>query len=79
MARTDDLVPVWNSLVITSLSTAISMFLGTICAYSMARFRTGGDNLAIWILSQRMLPPVAIAFPCSSPSPFCSGWIPCKG
>ena len=63
MARTDDLIPVWNSLVITSVSTAVSMFLGTICAYSMARFRTGGDNLAIWILSQRMLPPVAIAFP----------------
>ncbi len=63
MARTKDLVPVWNSLVITSISTAISMFLGTICAYSMARFRTGGENFAIWILSQRMLPPVAIAFP----------------
>src|SRR5690606_42029224 len=24
---------------------------------------TGGENLAIWIISQRMMPPVAIVFP----------------
>jgi multiple sugar transport system permease protein len=39
------------------------MFLGTICAYSLARFRTGGENLAMWIISQRMMPPIAIVFP----------------
>ena len=39
------------------------MFLGTICAYSLARFKTGGENLAIWIISQRMVPPIAIVFP----------------
>jgi multiple sugar transport system permease protein len=33
------------------------------CAYAIVRFKTGGDNLAIWILSQRMLPPIAIVFP----------------
>ncbi len=58
-----DAVTVWNSLVIASISTAIAMFLGTLCAYSLARFRTGGDNLAIWIISQRMIPPIAIVFP----------------
>ncbi len=63
MANTDDLIPVWNSLVVTTISTAIAMFLGTLCAYSIARFRTGGDNFSMWILSQRMLPPVAIVFP----------------
>jgi multiple sugar transport system permease protein len=52
-----------NSLVIASVSTALAMFLGTICAYSIARFRTGGHNLAVWILSQRMLPAVAVVFP----------------
>ena len=41
MWRTDDLVPVWNSIVISSISTAIALCLGTVCAYSMARFRTG--------------------------------------
>src|SRR3546814_14726126 len=39
------------------------MFFGTIAAYSLVRFRTGGENLAIWIISQRMMPPVAIVFP----------------
>ena len=54
---------VWNSLFIAGTSTVIAMFLGTICAYSLARFKTGGDNLAVWIISQRMIPPIAIVFP----------------
>ncbi len=58
-----DVIAIWNSLVTASISTAISMFFGTICAYSIVRFNTGGQNLAIWILSQRMLPPIAIVFP----------------
>lgn len=58
-----DAVTVWNSLVIATISTVLAMFLGTICAYSLARFKTGGDNLAIWIISQRMIPPIAIVFP----------------
>ena len=33
------------------------------CAYSLVRFKTGGENLAVWIISQRMMPPVAIVFP----------------
>ena len=36
---------------------------GTLCAYSIARFRTGGDNFAMWVLSNRMLPPIVIVFP----------------
>ena len=48
---------VWNSLVVSSLSTVAAMFLGTICAYSLARFKTGGEHLANWIISQRMVPP----------------------
>lgn len=54
---------VWNSLFIAGTSTVIAMFFGTLCAYSLARFRTGGDNLAVWIISQRMIPPVAVVFP----------------
>ena len=52
-----------NSLIIATSTTIIAMVLGTMCAYSMARFRTGGHNFAIWIMSQRMLPPIAIVFP----------------
>jgi multiple sugar transport system permease protein len=52
-----------NSVIIATTSTVIAMSLGTIAAYSLARFKTGGDNLAIWIISQRMIPPIAIVFP----------------
>ena len=38
---------VWNSLVIAGVSTVLAMCLGTICAYSLARFRTGGDQLEL--------------------------------
>jgi multiple sugar transport system permease protein len=58
-----DAETVWNSLVIATVSTVIAMILGTLAAYSLARFKTGGENLAVWIISQRMMPPVAIVFP----------------
>lgn len=58
-----DAITVWNSLFVATCSTLISMFFGTLCAYSLARFRTGGENLAVWIISQRMIPPIAVVFP----------------
>ncbi|MFO1351824.1 MAG: carbohydrate ABC transporter permease [Gammaproteobacteria bacterium] len=58
-----DAVTVGNSLIIAGISTLLAMVIGTLCAYSLARFKTGGDNLAMWILSQRMMPPIAIVFP----------------
>lgn len=58
-----DAATVGNSLIVASVSTIFAMFLGTICAYSLARFRTGGEHLANWIISQRMVPPIAIVFP----------------
>ena len=58
-----DALTVWNSLVLAGVSTAIAMVLGTLAAYSLVRFKTGGENLAMWIISQRMMPPIAIVFP----------------
>lgn len=58
-----DATAVWNSLVIASVSTLLAMTLGTLCAYSLARFKTGGDHLSNWIISQRMVPPIAVVFP----------------
>jgi multiple sugar transport system permease protein len=58
-----DAATVGNSLILASVSTFFAMILGTIAAYSLVRFRTGGENLAVWIISQRMMPPVAIVFP----------------
>jgi multiple sugar transport system permease protein len=52
-----------NSLIISLSATVLSAFLGTLMAYSLARFNTGGKHLAFWVLSQRFLPPVAIVLP----------------
>jgi multiple sugar transport system permease protein len=61
--RDGDAWAVWNSLVTAGTSTAIAMLLGTIAAYAMVRYDTGGRHLAIWIISQRMIPPICIVFP----------------
>ncbi len=63
LIKDGDAYAVLNSLIVAGVSTVLAMLLGTIAAYSLARFRTGGDNLAIWIISQRLIPPIAIAFP----------------
>ncbi len=50
--------------VIVSLSTAtISVIMGALAAYSLARYRIGGEQFSFWILSTRMFPPVATAIP----------------
>jgi multiple sugar transport system permease protein len=61
--RDGDARTVLNSLVIASTATVIAMLLGTMCAYSIARFRTGGNLFSEWILSNRMIPPIVIVFP----------------
>lgn len=58
-----DVVTIWNSLVIASVSTLFAMIIGTMCAYSIARFRTGGNLFSDWLLSNRMVPPIVIVFP----------------
>jgi len=58
-----DAFAIWNSIVIASVSTLIVMLFGTAAAYSLARFRTGGNALAVGIISLRMIPPIAIVFP----------------
>ena len=58
-----DATTVWNSFVVAGASTVIAMILGTMCAYALARFRTGGEHLSNWIISQRMVPPIAVVFP----------------
>ena len=53
---------VWNSLVIAAAARRRPCSWA-LCAYSIARFRTGEDNFAMWILSNRMVPPIVIVFP----------------
>jgi multiple sugar transport system permease protein len=52
-----------NSLVISSAATVLSAVIGTLMAYSFARFNTGGRHLSFWVLSQRFLPPIATILP----------------
>jgi len=53
-----------NSLIVASLNTGAVLILGSLAAYSLARFRfKGADNIAFWILSVRMMPPVAAIIP----------------
>jgi multiple sugar transport system permease protein len=61
--RDGKLWSVWNSFVIASTRTLITMVLGTLSACRIVRFKTGGENVVIRIFSQRMLPPIAVIFP----------------
>jgi len=52
-----------DSLIISLATALVSLLIGAPAAYSLARFKTGGENLSFWILSTRMFPPVASALP----------------
>jgi multiple sugar transport system permease protein len=53
-----------NSLIIGFGSTFLAVFLGTIAAYAFSRFRVPlKDDLLFFILSTRMMPPIAVAIP----------------
>ncbi len=54
----------WNSIVIGFGSTFLAVFLGTLAAYAFSRFKVPlKDDLLFFILSTRMMPPVAVAIP----------------
>ena len=53
-----------NSVIIGFGSTFLSIFLGTIAAYAFSRFKIPlKDDLLFFILSTRMMPPIAVAIP----------------
>jgi len=53
-----------NSIVIGFGSTFLAVFLGTLAAYGFSRFRVPlKDDLLFFILSTRMMPPIAVAIP----------------
>jgi multiple sugar transport system permease protein len=52
-----------DSLIISVSTAVICVSVGALAAYSLARYRTGGDQFSFWILSTRMFPPVASAIP----------------
>jgi multiple sugar transport system permease protein len=53
-----------HSYFIATLTTLVVMLMAVPAAYSLARFRTtAARRLALWILSLRMLPPIAAVIP----------------
>jgi multiple sugar transport system permease protein len=53
-----------NSLIIAFGSTSLSVVLGVTAAYAFSRFKVPGkDDLLFFILSTRMMPPIAVAIP----------------
>ena len=53
-----------NSMIIAFGSTFLAVFLGTLAAYGFSRFRVPlADDLLFFILSTRMMPPIAVAIP----------------
>ena len=57
--------PLGNSLIISSVATAVSVFVGSLSGYALARFRLKlgfmrNDDIAFFIVSQRIMPPVVV-------------------
>jgi len=52
-----------NSLVIAAVASLISLILGSLAAYSIARFRTGDPILRLSMLSTQMLPAITLVIP----------------
>jgi multiple sugar transport system permease protein len=54
----------FNSTVVAVASTFFSVTIGTFCAYALARYVfTGRDDVGFWVLTNRMMPPVAVLIP----------------
>lgn len=54
----------YNSVIISLGSLSATLILGCLAAYALARFTfRGKENLAFWILSLRMFPPIVAVLP----------------
>jgi len=61
--RSEVIPPFKNSIIIATVSSLIAMLLGTMAAYGLTRFRfklgrLGNQDILVWIISQRMMPPI---------------------
>jgi multiple sugar transport system permease protein len=57
------LLYLFNTFVVASTTTLLSLFVVGLVAYSIARFDTGGRKLYIGVLLPVMIPPVTLAVP----------------
>lgn len=52
-----------NSIYISIGAAAVALIIGSLAAYAIARFKTGGAFLRLSMLSTQMLPPIALVIP----------------
>lgn len=53
-----------NSVIVALSSTFFSVSIGMFCAYALARYDfVGRDDVSFWVLTNRMMPPVAVLIP----------------
>jgi multiple sugar transport system permease protein len=53
-----------NSVLVSLFSTFFSVTIGMFCAYALARYDFAGrDDVSFWVLTNRMMPPVAVLIP----------------
>jgi multiple sugar transport system permease protein len=53
-----------NSIIVTGLSTALAVLVGTLTAYAVSRFKVPlEDDFMFFVLSTRMLPPIVVLIP----------------
>lgn len=54
----------WDSVVVAVGSTIVAVVIATLAAYALSRMRIRGQhNFVFFVLSTRMMPPVAVAIP----------------
>jgi multiple sugar transport system permease protein len=53
----------FNSLVIVGSAVLLSLLMGSLTGYSLARFSRLQQRLNFWVLAPRMIPPVALVVP----------------
>jgi len=52
-----------HSIIVATGTTLVTLALTIPAAYAVARYHLGGERFTFWILSQRMVPPVATVIP----------------
>ncbi len=55
-----------NSLIVAGLTTLVTLGIGTLSAYALARFQLPyqlNERLSFWVLSTRMFPPIVTIIP----------------
>ncbi len=66
--ESDSKGPLINSIIISFTSSIIVIIIGSMSAYALTRFkfgskRFGNKDIAFWMISQRMFPPIAVVLP----------------